>query len=161
MSFKAYLIFAAVMFLMSGSALAGMSGMGIKGSVSGDVYFGKGGYELDDDAKKTLAGVADWVKKHKDASVMLAGYDEQRTPREESIELARKRTDAVAEYLSSIGVPKDSISAISFGNTKLKAEGEGEAVWSKNRRVRYLVVEPPPEGKMEGPPSGVCQRCKK
>jgi outer membrane protein OmpA-like peptidoglycan-associated protein len=158
---KAVLLLAAVIFLMGRTTFAGMSGMGIKASVTGDVYFGKGAYELTDEAKKTLAGVADWVKKHRGASVMLAGYDEQRTPRDESIELARRRTVAVADYLSSLGVAEDSISAISFGNTKLAAEGEGDVVWSKNRRVRYLVVEPPPEGKMEGPPSGVCQRCKK
>ena len=158
---KVALINAAAILFLSGTALAGMTGMGIKASVSGDIYFGEGSYALTEDARKMLAGVADWIKKNKDAIVMLAGYDEQRTPRDESIELARKRTDSVADYLSSLGVPGDSISAISFGNTKLAAEGEGEAVWSKNRRVRYLVVGPPPEGKMEGPPSGVCQRCKK
>ena len=153
----------ALVFLVftAAAGYAQMPGMPIKGSVSGDVYFGKGSHDLTDEARKTLAEVADWTKKHKNSTVMLAGYDDQRTPQEESIETGKLRDKAVADYLVSLGVPADSISSISFGNTKVAAKGEGEAVWAKNRRVRYLVVAPPSDEKMEGMPSGVCQRCKK
>src|SRR5512135_1449271 len=137
------------------TCMAEMPGMSIKGSVSGDIYFNKGSHDLTDVARKTLAEVADWVRKNKNSTVMLAGYDDQRTTQEESIEMGKQRDSAVADYLVSLGVPRDSISSISFGNTKLAATGEGEEVWSKNRRVRYLVVAPPSGEKMEGPPSGV------
>src|SRR5512143_2540405 len=89
--------------LTAAAGYAQMPGMSIKGSVSGDVYFGKGSNDLTDEARKTLAEVADWAKKHKNSTVMLAGYDDQRTPQEESIELARQRNAAVTDYLVSLG----------------------------------------------------------
>jgi peptidoglycan-associated lipoprotein len=133
----------------------------ISGTVWGDVYFARGGFELSPEAKKTLDEVADWTKKHPGAMVLLAGYDEKRTPEKESVELGWKRAGAVRDYLVSLGADPDKVNAISFGNTRSELIGETEEVYAKNRRVRYRVVGPTDSEKMEGKPSGVCQRCKK
>ena len=129
--------------------------------VWGDVYFDKGSAALTDTAKKDLNDVSAWIKKHPASMVLLAGYDDQRAPEAEGMEIGWKRAGAVKDYLARLGVNPDRINAISFGNTKLAVTGQGEEVWSKNRRVRYRVVEPGGNDKMEGMPSGVCQRCKK
>jgi len=133
----------------------------IRDSVYGDVYFGAWSAELTPDAKKTLNEVYRWMKAHPDAVVLLAGYDEQRTPEKQGVEMGWRRAKAVSDYLVSLDISQDRIKMISFGNTRIAVEGEGEAVWSKNRRVRYRVVEPVDTEKIEGKPSGVCQRCKK
>ena len=133
----------------------------IKDALSGDVYFGAGSAELAKDARKTLGEVWAYLKKRPGSLVMLAGYDDRRTPAKESIELGWRRAQAVEDYLVSLGADRDMVRSISFGNTRHAAAGDGEAAWSKDRRVRYLVSPPRDNEKMEAPPSGVCQRCKK
>ena len=123
--------------------------------------FDAGSSQLTPKAKEDLDGVYAWMKKHPTYIVLLAGYDDQRTPEKESVVLGWKRAGAVKDYLVSLGADPDRVSAISFGNTRVAFSGSGEEVWAKNRRVRYRVVAPPNAEKMEGMPSGVCQRCKR
>jgi len=127
----------------------------------GDVYFAKGSHELTPEAKKTLDGLAAWLKGRPDSVVMLAGYDGPGLPEKESIELGWSRAKAVGDYLVKQGADGSKIKTISFGNTKIAVPGEDEEAMSKNRRVRYRVAGPVDMEKMQGPPSGVCQRCKK
>lgn len=156
-------------FLLTAIALTGLGApcgaqgpdYSISGTVWGDVYFARSSSELSPEAKKTLAEVAGWIKKHPGAMVLLAGYDEQRTPEKESIDLGWKRAAAVKDYLVSHGADPDKANTISFGNTRLALVGDSEEVYARNRRVRYRVVGPTDTEKMEGMPSGVCQRCKR
>ncbi|MGB4783019.1 OmpA family protein [Candidatus Methylomirabilis sp.] len=127
----------------------------------GDLYFSKGSAELSAEARQELAELAGWLKKHPDAMVLLAGYDDQRTPEKDSTDLGWNRTKAVQGYLSSRGVDAGKVNAISFGNTRGIVAGQGEAVWAKNRRVRYRAVESSPGTSREDSMGGVCQRCKK
>jgi peptidoglycan-associated lipoprotein len=160
---KIYISTLAVLVFIGASlaALAQGPDYTIQGSVWGDVYFGTGSAALTEKARKDLDDVSAWIKKRPTALVLLAGYDDQRTPEADSIELGAHRATSVSDYLASHGVDPGKINMMSFGNTKLAVTGSGEEVWSKNRRVRYRVVEPTDNGKMEGMPSGVCQRCKK
>jgi peptidoglycan-associated lipoprotein len=150
-----------LVFLACAPAFAQGPDYSISGSVWGDVYFARGGYELSPEANKTLEEVAGWIKKHPGAMVLLAGYDEKRTPEKESIELGWKRAGAVRDRLVSLGADPDKVNMISFGNTRVTLTGDSEESYSKSRRVRYRVVGPADTEKMEGMPSGVCQRCKK
>jgi outer membrane protein OmpA-like peptidoglycan-associated protein len=150
-----------LVFAVSGIAWADGPNYGITGSVWGDIYFDKGSAELSNNARKHVADIYEWTKKHPKASVLLAGYDDQRTPEKASIELGWKRTQAVKDLLVQLGADADRVNMISFGNTRVTAAGTNEEDLAKNRRVRYRVVEPSDSERIEGKPSGVCQRCKK
>lgn len=159
---KRYIVIAAVLAVMlcAGTARAAGPDFGSEGTVWGDVYFASGSATLDGAARKELDKLLAWLKEHPGAMVLLAGYDDQRTPEKESMELGWARARAVSGYLAKAGADPSLINSISFGNTKLAATGTGEAVWSKNRRVRYRAVEMD-SGKEKEEPSGVCQRCKR
>lgn len=133
----------------------------IQGMAYGDVYFGTGSAELRPDAKKTLDELHALMKDSPGSVLLLAGYDDRRTPRDESVALGWKRADAVKAYLVLQGADPEGIKTISFGSTKGTAEGDGEEAWSKERRVRYRLTPPVDTEKAEGKPAGVCQRCKK
>lgn len=133
----------------------------IEGQAWGDIYFGTLSAALDDRAMTAIEKLYAWVNEHPGSMVFLAGYDDQRTARDTSIQIGWQRANAVRDYLISLGMDGAKIKTISFGNTHIALPGEGEAVWSKNRRVRYRVIPPTDNTKMEGRPTGVCQRCKK
>lgn len=142
----------------------------IQGTAYGDIYFGTGSAELGPDAKKTLDELYGLMtvdelyatgKKSPGSVLLLAGYDDRRTPRDESVALGWKRADAVRGYLISLGADPEGIKTISFGNTKGVVQGDGEDAWSRERRVRYRLTPPVNTEKVEGKPAGVCQRCKK
>jgi len=133
----------------------------IESSAWGDVYFDTRSAELSPEARKTLDGLYSLVEDSPGSVVMLAGYDDQRTPAPESIALGWKRVGAVKDYLVSLGADPETVKNISFGNTKVAVPGTGEEVWSKNRRVRYRVAPPTDPDKTEGMPASVCQKCKR
>ena len=153
-----------LMFMLLGvsSCLAAGPDLSTEGMAWGDIFFQKGSAELSPEAKQELAELSAWLKKHPGAMVLLAGYDDQLTPENDSVELGWKRTKAVQGYLTSRGVDAAKVNAISFGNTRGIVAGQGEEVWAKNRRVRYRAVESAPgttpEDSIGG---GVCQRCKR
>ena len=132
----------------------------IENTVWGDIYFAKGSAALSDEAKKNLTDVSVWIKKHPKSMVLLAGYDEKGGT--DAADTGRKRADAVADFLAGAGVDSSAIKSIGFGDTK--SSGVSEPERSKDRRVRYRIVDMSAGGDMQGgkdPMSGVCQRCKK
>lgn len=147
--------------LTAGHAYSQEPSYTIEGYLWGDVYFDTLSSELDDPAMTELEKLRDWLIERPGSTVLLASYDDQRTNGERSIEIGWERAYAVRDYLVSIGVDPNSVKAISFGNTKGTLAGSGEKVWARERRVRYRVVPAETEIKMEGRPSGVCQKCKK
>ncbi len=148
-------------FVSANICMAAGPDLSTEGMAWGDIYFSKGKAELSNEARQELAELSAWLKKHPSAMVLLAGYDEQGTPENESVELGWKRTGAVQEYLASRGVPPAKINAISFGNTKGTAPGQSEYEQAKNRRVRYRAVESAEGSAKEDGIGGVCQRCKR
>jgi outer membrane protein OmpA-like peptidoglycan-associated protein len=148
-------------FLPAAACFAQGPDAGIQDMPVGDIYFATGSAELTDAAKKTVDEIFRYVNKRPGSMVLLAGYDDQRTPEKESVELGWKRANAVRDRLVKLGADAAAVNTISFGNTKVALSGEGEEVWARNRRVRYRVAPPVGTEKMESMPSGVCQRCKK
>lgn len=150
-----------ILLLMAAPGYASGPDFSSEGMAWGDIYFAKGSAELSTEARQELAELAGWLKKHPTAMVLLAGYDDQRTPEKDSVEIGWKRTKAVQEFLTSRGAEAGKVNAISFGNTRGIVAGQGEEVWAKNRRVRYRAVESSPGASPEDSMGGVCQRCKR
>lgn len=154
-------LFMAVIVLAAGRYAGGQErGYTLAEYPWGDIFFRAYNAQLDSEARAKLDALYGWLEKNPASMLLLAGYDEQRTPRERSIELGLERAEAVRDYLVSKGADPARIKTISFGNTRVEYPGAGEEVWAKNRRVRYRVAPVEDPAKMEGMPSGVCQKCK-
>ncbi len=92
-----------------------------------------------DDAKPTLAKVAEYLKNNKGAKIQIEGHCDERGTSEYNMALGDRRANAARKYLESLGVASGSLSTISFGKEKPLDPGHDEDAWAKNRRDHFVL----------------------
>ena len=107
--------------------------------VSETLYFATNRSDLEPAAKAKLQDVIAYLKKHKEASIHIAGHADGSGPDAINQSLSVKRAEAAAAYLKSKGIPAAQISTESFGSQKPTATNSTAAGRAKNRRVEIVV----------------------
>jgi outer membrane protein OmpA-like peptidoglycan-associated protein len=104
-----------------------------------DVLFDTGKYTLRPAAREKLAKLAGIVLGHPGLKLAAEGHTDSTGTPELNQRLSVKRAESVADYLTSQGVPRDSLSAEGFGETKPIAQNNTSAGRQQNRRVELIV----------------------
>ncbi len=102
------------------------------------VYFDFDQYTLSADAKATLEGNAAYLMANKSVWVKIEGHCDERGSDEYNLALGEKRALAVMNYLVSLGVSKNRLSVISYGEERPLVAGSSEAAWAQNRRAEFV-----------------------
>jgi peptidoglycan-associated lipoprotein len=108
-----------------------------KASQFDDVHFDFDKSVVKEEGRKTCGVVADYMKKHPKAKLLIEGHCDERGTAEYNMALGERRATAVMNYLVSLGVPKAALSTVSFGKEKPLDPGHNEAAWAKNRRAHF------------------------
>lgn len=103
-----------------------------------NIYFGFDSSELTSASKQTLKENADYLAKVPGSKVILEGHCDERGTDEYNLALGERRARSAFEYLRSLGVSRDRMSTVSYGESKPAEAAHNEAAWSKNRRVECL-----------------------
>lgn len=103
------------------------------------IYFDFDRSDIRGDSQATLSENAKWMEKNRDKRVSLEGHCDERGTNEYNLALGERRARAAFDYLRSLGVPKDQLSTVSFGEEIPADPGHNEAAWSKNRRVESVI----------------------
>jgi OmpA-OmpF porin, OOP family len=106
------------------------------------VYFDFDKYSVKSDFKDVLRKNADWLKANKGYNIRIEGNCDERGTYEYNMALGQRRADAAAKSLMALGVGKDRISTVSYGEEKPLCVEQNENCWSKNRRDDFVVVKP-------------------
>lgn len=104
------------------------------------IYFNFDSSNLSDQARTTLVGNADLLKKLNSGRIRVEGNCDERGSDDYNLALGEKRAKEAARYLTALGVPAERLSVISYGKEKPVAQGHDEASWAKNRRDDFVVV---------------------
>jgi peptidoglycan-associated lipoprotein len=112
-----------------------------KVEVEDRVFFALNSFDLNNTAKAVLDGQAEWLKSESDINIIIEGHCDERGTREYNIALGEKRANASRDYLISKGIVADRIKTVSYGKERPALIGNGEAIWSKNRRAVTVPVE--------------------
>ena len=104
-------------------------------SVADTVYFDYDKSTLRPEAQRALAGVADFMRRHSELQIMIAGHADERGTREYNLALGNLRAVAVRNYLVSLGIPAARLDTISYGKERPAVVGSDEASWAQNRRA--------------------------
>ena len=72
--------------------------------------------------------------------MQLAGHCDERGTNNYNIALGNKRALYVKKQLAFLGISKDRLFSISYGEEKPTCWEGKENCWSKNRRVQFLII---------------------
>jgi peptidoglycan-associated lipoprotein len=56
--------------------------------------------------------------------------------------LGQRRADAAAKSLMDLGIAKDRVSMVSYGEEKPLCQEANEECWSRNRRGDFIIAKP-------------------
>jgi peptidoglycan-associated lipoprotein len=106
-----------------------------------DIYFRKGSYRLQPEARTILYRKADFLKKYPEVSVIIEGHTNERGSRETNLAFGDRRSGAVKSFLIKEGIDRERLIAVSFGKERPVDTGPTEKARAKNRRVHFVVNE--------------------
>jgi len=105
------------------------------------IYFNFDSAALGDDARKTLAENYEKLKGNPRAKLKIEGHCDERGSDEYNLALSERRAQAAVQYLSSLGISEDRLSAIGYGEEKPADAGHTEDAWAKNRRDEFNIIK--------------------
>jgi peptidoglycan-associated lipoprotein len=98
------------------------------------IYFDFDKYVILPEGRDALKRNADWLQQNPGAKVVIEGNCDERGTNEYNMALGQRRADAAAKYLVDLGVAKDRVGTVSFGEEKPICTEKTEECWAKNRR---------------------------
>lgn len=103
------------------------------------VYFGFDSYSVEGSESDKVELVAESLK-GSGATVIIAGFTDERGTEEYNRSLGERRAQSVREELIQRGVNPNNLQTVSFGEEMPADSGSGESAWSANRRAEFGVV---------------------
>ncbi len=113
----------------------------IKQFESSSIYFAFDRADLTPEAMKNLEHKADWLLNHPSYSVRIEGNCDERGSTEYNLALGQRRANAAAKYLEILGVGRDRIKTISYGEENPVDPRHNEEAWAKNRRDDFRLIK--------------------
>jgi outer membrane protein OmpA-like peptidoglycan-associated protein len=105
------------------------------------VLFPVGESSLQEEEKRQLDAIADYLKAHPELSVRVEGHTDSTGPEELNLSLSQQRADMVREYLIQRGVAGSRLTAKGYGSSRPVADNSTPEGQRENRRVEF-VTEP-------------------
>lgn len=127
-----------------GSNLPGVDGFstpaGSLAAVFKNIYFETDDYSVSSPTtRKTLQGIASYMKSHPQVSIFVEGHCDQRGTAAYNLALGAKRANAVRNFLIDEGVNPEKIFTISYGKERLVSSGGDAESLRMNRRVEFKI----------------------
>jgi outer membrane protein OmpA-like peptidoglycan-associated protein len=98
--------------------------------------------KLDPESHGMLDALAMFLDGNPDLKLIeIQGHTDDRGVEAENYELSVDRAKAVLDYLVSKRVDPARLRSKGFGSSRPAVRGRGEAAWSQNRRVEFLIIQ--------------------
>jgi peptidoglycan-associated lipoprotein len=111
-------------------------------AAAGDrVFFGLDEYALDSEDEQILARQAEWLQRHPDLDVVIAGNCDERGTREYNLALGARRAAAAKTFLVMRGVSEQRLRTVSYGKERPLVLGSGEGAWAQNRNAQTVLID--------------------
>lgn len=102
------------------------------------VHFDFDSYLLRPEERELLTRDADRIRGMNAKTFVLEGHCDERGDAEYNLALGDKRARAVFDYLTTLGLPQDRFSTVSYGKEHPLDPSHDETAWMKNRRVEII-----------------------
>ena len=109
------------------------------GETLNSVFFDYDKHSLSKAAQKVLIKNAAWLKKDPSLKIQLEGYCDERGTNNYNLALGNKRAHKVKRELEVLGIDKNRMLTVSYGEEKPFCSERKESCWSQNRRVQFSI----------------------
>lgn len=92
---------------------------------------------LGQDDLKALEALANWLQDHPKVKIYIEGHADERGSTAYNLALGERRAQAVQRHLMAMGIDKDRLNIISYGEEQPLANGDDPSDYRKNRRVEF------------------------
>ena len=110
------------------------------GKENGIIYFGTDSSTIPSSERGKLDRISAWSFQNTSKTLFVAGHCDERGTLEYNRALGERRSNAVRDYLISLGVNAQRIYTYSYGEEKPAVNSSTEAAYQKNRRAEIGVV---------------------
>jgi peptidoglycan-associated lipoprotein len=100
-----------------------------------DAFFDFNSSELRADGRQALTKTAEFLRSYPQVRVRIEGYCDERGSTEYNLGLGERRAQAAKEFLTTLGIPSDRMSTVSYGKERGFCTEHDEACWQQNRRA--------------------------
>ena len=114
-------------------------GEGIKITFSSGIMFDVDRAVLKDQYKGEISELATILNKYEDTNILLEGHTDSTGTEEYNLELSKKRSQSVANYLATQNVNPTRFTIMGYGESQPIASNETTEGRSQNRRVEVAI----------------------
>lgn len=115
-------------------------------TLTGNVLYASGKWDLLPGAQVKLNEVAEALKANKDRDITVEGHTDNQGTAQSNLELGQHRAESVRDYLVSRGVESQRIKAVGIGQARPVTDNTTAEGRANNRRVE-IIVSPPKESR--------------
>jgi len=105
------------------------------------IYFDYDQADIRPDQRAKLQANAQYLRDNTDFRLLIGGHCDERGTREYNMSLGEQRASNTMQYMVSLGVPRDRIEIISYGEEQPAADGGTESAWAQNRRAQFQAID--------------------
>jgi len=106
----------------------------------GDVLFATGKADLSANADKSVAKLAEFLKKNPNRNVLIEGHTDSVGKDDSNLALSQKRADSVKAKLVADGIEAGRITTVGYGKKFPVASNDTKAGKAQNRRVDVVIL---------------------
>jgi len=104
-----------------------------------DILYTTNSADLSEKAKFILRGFSRFLIENPTITVAIQGHTDDVGDDKQNLWLSESRAKGVKEYLVSLGIETERLSAKGFGETQPKLENSSESNRAKNRRTDFAI----------------------
>jgi peptidoglycan-associated lipoprotein len=118
----------------------GIEGEVFESTLLKDIHFDFDKYAIRPGDAEILKAIAAVLKKYPSVKIQIEGHCDERGTNEYNLALGERRANSTKDYLLSLGISKDHLSAISYGEERPLDPSHNEEAWAKNRRAHFVIL---------------------
>jgi peptidoglycan-associated lipoprotein len=118
----------------------GIEGEVFESTLLKDIHFDFDKYAIRPGDAEILKASAAVLKKYPSVKIQIEGHCDERGTNEYNLALGERRANSTKDYLLSLGISRDRLSAISYGEERPLDPGHNEEAWAKNRRSHFVIL---------------------
>jgi len=107
--------------------------------MSQQIYFSTNSAHLTTAARALLREKAAILQRNAGLTLTLTGHADARGAADYNQKLSERRAAAVQRFLVELGISSERLTSEGRGEEVPAAEGSGEGVWQRNRRVEFMI----------------------